>query len=128
MKFCIRLTSRCTANQHFSCHFSSPYLSRNFSTVRHKLFRWPVSQYISPRYTRSRESVITFSVHARKESTMASKEPFQRLPTDVKPMNYDISLTPNLKSFTFQGTEDISVEVGHCLPVFPFHNDVHFLK
>lgn len=42
---------------------------------------------------------------------MSTKEPFQRLPTNVKPVNYDIQLKPNLKAFTFEGIESISVEV-----------------
>lgn len=40
-----------------------------------------------------------------------TKEEFQRLPADVTPINYDIELKPNLKSFTFAGSESISVEV-----------------
>lgn len=34
-----------------------------------------------------------------------------RLPTNVKPQNYSISLTPNLVDFTFDGTVNISVVV-----------------
>jgi aminopeptidase N len=40
-----------------------------------------------------------------------SKE-FKRLPTNVVPINYAITLKPNLKSFTFSGTETISVKVN----------------
>lgn len=45
---------------------------------------------------------------------MPAKEPFQRLPTDVVPVNYDIQLKPNLKAFTFDGVELISVEVRNA--------------
>ncbi|XP_013422080.1 puromycin-sensitive aminopeptidase-like [Lingula anatina] len=42
------------------------------------------------------------------------KKAFERLPTNVKPVNYDLRLQPNLEAFTFTGTEDISLEI--CNP------------
>lgn len=45
--------------------------------------------------------------------SMTDKKPFQRLPLDARPINYSIRLQPNLKSFTFEGSEEILVKV--CL-------------
>ena len=45
------------------------------------------------------------------DSNMPEKKPFQRLPLTVNPVNYKLKLQPNLKKFTFQGSEEISVEV-----------------
>ena len=42
---------------------------------------------------------------------MPESKPFERLPLTVTPVNYNIRLKPNLKSFTFEGSEDIDVEV-----------------
>ncbi|XP_077997476.1 puromycin-sensitive aminopeptidase-like [Glandiceps talaboti] len=43
---------------------------------------------------------------------MASeKKPFERLPANVVPKHYNLTLQPNLKAFTFTGSEVISVEV-----------------
>ncbi|XP_070570374.1 puromycin-sensitive aminopeptidase-like [Ptychodera flava] len=39
------------------------------------------------------------------------KKPFERLPKNVIPKNYNLTLKPNLKAFTFDGDETISVEV-----------------
>lgn len=44
--------------------------------------------------------------------TMATtKKPFERLPTNVAPKNYALTLQPNLTEFTFTGKEVIDVEV-----------------
>ncbi|WAR11437.1 PSA-like protein [Mya arenaria] len=52
------------------------------------------------------------SISARQiSSTMAAKTPFERLPTNVVPVNYDVTLKPSLKSFTFEGSETIQVTV-----------------
>lgn len=47
------------------------------------------------------------------EGTMTSteKKPFRRLPTEIRPYHYEISLTPDLKHLSFEGTEDIHIEV-----------------
>ncbi len=37
---------------------------------------------------------------------------FHRLPTTVKPTNYALTLTPDLKKFTFEGSQDVKLEVG----------------
>nr|XP_003702012.1 PREDICTED: puromycin-sensitive aminopeptidase [Megachile rotundata] len=39
------------------------------------------------------------------------KKPFQRLPTDVLPCHYHIVLSPNLKTFVFDGKEDVHIDV-----------------
>lgn len=43
---------------------------------------------------------------------MPAKEPFQRLPADVRPDHYEIQLKPNLKSFVFEGLESVAVTVN----------------
>ncbi|XP_012260332.2 puromycin-sensitive aminopeptidase isoform X1 [Athalia rosae] len=44
----------------------------------------------------------------------AEKKPFRRLPTDVRPYHYDISLTPDLAKFTFNGEERVHIDVKNC--------------
>ena len=39
------------------------------------------------------------------------KKPFERLPTNVVPRNYNLELTPDLKAFNFKGRLEITVEV-----------------
>ncbi|XP_062591652.1 puromycin-sensitive aminopeptidase-like [Saccostrea cucullata] len=43
--------------------------------------------------------------------TMPAKKEFKRLPTDVKPENYNLRLQPDLQKFTFKGHETIDVKV-----------------
>ncbi|KAJ8317302.1 hypothetical protein KUTeg_005206 [Tegillarca granosa] len=50
-------------------------------------------------------------VSSRYCSNMPAKKDFERLPTNIRPVNYCLRLKPNLKSFTFEGTETIDVEV-----------------
>ena len=40
------------------------------------------------------------------------KRPFERLPSDVVPVNYKLELRPDLAKFTFQGKLDIKAKVG----------------
>ena len=42
---------------------------------------------------------------------MSEKKAFERLPLDVVPSNYALRLIPDLQKFTFEGHEDISVQV-----------------
>ena len=48
------------------------------------------------------------------EVEKSSDKPFQRLPVDVIPRNYRLELKPDLKTFTFQGSLEITVEVYNC--------------
>jgi puromycin-sensitive aminopeptidase len=42
---------------------------------------------------------------------MPEKKAFQRLSKDVVPVNYVIRLQPDIKAFTFEGSEEISIEI-----------------
>ncbi|CAG8697040.1 14609_t:CDS:10, partial [Ambispora leptoticha] len=44
---------------------------------------------------------------------MTSKIERQTLPTTVKPLHYDITLTPNLEDFTFKGSEAIRLNINN---------------
>ena len=50
---------------------------------------------------------------------MPEKKPFSRLPTNVVPSNYKLTLEPNLADFTFKGSEDITIQVS--LLTFFYH-------
>ena len=39
------------------------------------------------------------------------KKPFQRLPTNVVPKHYRITLSPDLKKFTFTGSQVVDIEI-----------------
>jgi len=80
--------------------FCRPVFGLEFTTARFQLSS-----------KKSRFSSVLSSCRRNFSTNMATKEPFQRLPTNVIPENYDISLKPNLKAFTFEGSESISVKV-----------------
>ncbi|XP_005990128.1 puromycin-sensitive aminopeptidase [Latimeria chalumnae] len=42
---------------------------------------------------------------------MPEKRPFERLPTDVSPINYGLCLKPDLIDFTFEGNLEVAVQV-----------------
>ncbi len=42
---------------------------------------------------------------------MPEKKSFERLPKEVVPVNYVLQLQPDLDTFTFEGQEEISLEV-----------------
>ena len=56
-----------------------------------------------------------------KTDTMPEKKAFSRLSTNVVPENYDLTLKPNLKAFTFSGNEVIDVEVKIFFHVHACH-------
>jgi len=56
-----------------------------------------------------------------------NKKPFRRLPSCVRPYHYDISLTPNLTTFTFDGTENIHLNVS-SLPATVYAHRLCFSK
>ena len=58
------------------------------------------------------------SVATSEGDTMPEKKPFERLPKDVVPTNYNIRLKPNLKTFTFDGYEQIDIQVNNLLCVY----------
>ncbi|KAJ1135460.1 hypothetical protein NDU88_001899 [Pleurodeles waltl] len=43
--------------------------------------------------------------------TMTERQPFERLPADVRPLNYALCLRPDLVDFTFEGKLDAAVQV-----------------
>ncbi|XP_063815723.1 puromycin-sensitive aminopeptidase [Pseudophryne corroboree] len=46
--------------------------------------------------------------------TMPDRRPFERLPTDVRPVNYGLCLKPDLIDFTFEGKLEAAVEVKNA--------------
>ena len=53
------------------------------------------------------------SIQAFHSATMATeKSVFERLPTDVTPVNYKLKLEPNLTEFTFQGSLVVETKVS----------------
>lgn len=42
---------------------------------------------------------------------MPDRRPFERLPADVRPVNYGLCLKPDLIDFTFEGKLEATVEV-----------------
>nr|XP_020641275.1 puromycin-sensitive aminopeptidase isoform X1 [Pogona vitticeps] len=47
-------------------------------------------------------------------ATMPEKRPFERLPAEVRPINYGLCLKPDLVDFTFEGKLEAAVEVKHA--------------
>lgn len=80
----------------------------------------PVAMSVGPRQ-RTVTSDSRSSCNCRKFSTdldqtiakkMHEVKPFQRLPDNVRPKHYKLSLVPDLKSFIFRGDVSIQIEVG----------------
>ena len=75
----------------------------------------PLAAFRSPTFVGARlllfvSSKARFSI-ATIRMTSAKKH-FNRLPANVVPKNYKLTLMPNLTEFTFTGEEVIDVEVG----------------
>ncbi|KAK2165380.1 hypothetical protein LSH36_51g04005 [Paralvinella palmiformis] len=69
-----------------------------------------------PYWISFQKAPVLFQCRARVFSTntyseMPEKKPFERLPKDVVPVNYAIRLQPYLEKFTFDGVEDISIQI-----------------
>ncbi|XP_015267948.1 PREDICTED: puromycin-sensitive aminopeptidase [Gekko japonicus] len=47
-------------------------------------------------------------------AAMPEKRPFERLPAEVRPINYGLCLKPDLIDFTFEGKLEAAVEVGQA--------------
>lgn len=57
-------------------------------------------------------NTLSSLLHRKYFSVMSSeRKPFERLPANVVPRNYNLSLQPDLKEFVFKGNEVVSVEV-----------------
>lgn len=89
----------------------------------------PVAMSVGPRQRTVRSDSRSSCNNCRNFSTdldqtiakkMPEVKPFQRLPDNVKPKHYKLSLVPDLKSFIFRGDVSIQIEVGLTfhMPVF----------
>lgn len=102
-------------------------LRHSFVTAQRKIVRLrllhtvsPVAMSVGPRQRTvtcdsgsscnyRKVSVDFYQTNANK---MHEVKPFQRLPDNVKPKHYKLSLVPDLKSFVFRGDVSIQIEVG----------------
>ncbi|XP_044168747.1 puromycin-sensitive aminopeptidase-like isoform X1 [Acropora millepora] len=57
------------------------------------------------------KSFLSLSISSNCEIMTVAKKPFERLPSNVVPKNYGLTLQPNLTEFTFTGKEVIDLEV-----------------
>lgn len=120
-------------------------LRHSFVTAQRKIVRLrllhtvsPVAMSVGPRQ-RTVTSDSGRSCNYRKistdlDQTIANKmhevKPFQRLPDNVKPKHYKLSLVPDLKSFIFRGDVSIQIEVGLSfhMPVFSVKTELFSAK
>ncbi|KAK2579854.1 hypothetical protein KPH14_007537 [Odynerus spinipes] len=49
-----------------------------------------------------------------REMSSIEKKPFRRLPTDVRPYHYDITLVPDITNFIFHGMEKVHIDVQNA--------------
>ena len=61
------------------------------------------------------KSFLSLSISSNCEIMTVAKKPFERLPSNVVPKNYGLTLQPNLTEFTFTGKEVIDLEVRGIL-------------
>jgi hypothetical protein len=59
---------------------------------------------------------------------MSTKTEFSRLPLNVLPVNYAVTLKPNLTNFTFDGEITIDVEVRSLCDLLSYANIQHLIN
>ena len=101
------------------CIRSKHYLSDNRQKYSKLCFRghpFHLSHFLSAKGCLTSSSYSTLD-----RWKMPEKKPFERLPRNVVPENYDIQLQPDLGAFTFEGLLKIDVEVRinscHCCSI-----------
>lgn len=57
---------------------------------------------------------------------MPEPKPFERLPSNIKPLHYDITLQPNLVKCVFHGSEVVDIEVRFYYFIYIFHHIFSF--
>uniref|UniRef100_A0A2C9JWJ6 Aminopeptidase n=1 Tax=Biomphalaria glabrata TaxID=6526 RepID=A0A2C9JWJ6_BIOGL len=91
----------------------------NFTQFAHCLGRPRLSSTgssLTPLYFTSRSSCS-----CRRFNMPLTKKKFERLPKTVVPSNYKLTLKPDLKNFTFEGSVDITVEVVSNVSTVKLH-------
>lgn len=58
----------------------------------------------------------------------AEKKTFSRLPKNVLPVVYDLTLKPDLKTFTFEGIEKINIKVNEATQTIVFNTNEIVIK
>ncbi|XP_034944824.1 puromycin-sensitive aminopeptidase [Chelonus insularis] len=58
-----------------------------------------------------KRKIIDNSFITIKNMTTIQKKPFYRLPTNVRPCHYNITLVPNIDKFIFHGTQIVEIQV-----------------
>lgn len=85
--------------------------------ARFSTFNFHFRAVISPlKVLRSRS--LKFSLSSCVHIMCSTKKSFERLPTNVVPKNYALTLQPNLTEFSFTGKEVIEIEVS--IRIFQF--------
>jgi len=90
-----------------SCAKSSATFNKSSATFHSLIFSSLIG---SARTEGSVKLTRSFCSRTSFNRKMSEKKAFQRLPRDVVPSNYAIRLKPDLKTFTFTGHEDITVQ------------------
>ncbi|MPC75758.1 Puromycin-sensitive aminopeptidase [Portunus trituberculatus] len=54
-------------------------------------------------------------------TTMPEPKPFERLPGNIKPLHYNITLQPNLVKCVFHGSEEIDIEIKEATKQVKFN-------
>lgn len=86
----------------FSCHLTA-VLSKRLLQSQVFLSVFPLKQV--------RTAFKSHLVYRYLSIMSEERKPFERLPANVVPRNYNLSLQPDLQKFVFSGSEVVSVEV-----------------